>query len=307
MIVTAVVPVAGLGTRLLPATKSQPKEMLPLGSRPVVQYVVEELGAAGADELIFVTGRGKTAIEDHFDPDPHLIETLRSAGKEDLLARLDFERRGTSLAYVRQPRPLGLGDAVLRAEAVVAGRPFLLALGDCLIAGGSQGALSRRLGEALESGADAAIAVETIDPALSGRYGIAAPANPVTGQAGPPADEVIELAGLVEKPAPSEAPSRLAVAGRYALTAAIFDHLRSTAPGLGGEIQLTDAIASMIAGGARVVAVPLGEGERRLDTGTPGAYAAAFVEVALADPELSGPVRERIAELLAEESRQDPR
>jgi UTP--glucose-1-phosphate uridylyltransferase len=286
----AVVPVAGLGTRLLPATKAQPKEMLPVGTKPVVQHVVEELAAAGVTRVIFVTGRGKGAIEDHFDPDPALVELLRRAGKEELLARLDFERLGITFAYVRQPRPLGLGDAVRCAGPVLGSRPFLLALGDSILTGAGAPPLAARLAAAVERGASCAVAVEPVATESVGSYGIAVP----RGEAGA---ESFELAGLVEKPDPATAPSTLAVAGRYALGPRILAALEDVDPGHGGEVQLTDAIAALIEAGERVVAVPLVSGERRLDTGTPAAYAAAFVELALADPQLAPALQARLEEL----------
>lgn len=292
MIGEAVVPVAGLGTRLLPATKSQPKEMLPVGTKPVVQHVVEELAAAGVRRVVFVTGRGKGAIEDHFDPDPTLVEQLRRAGREELLARLDFERLGVSFAYVRQPRPLGLGDAIRCAGPALGRDPFLVALGDSIISGvPSRPPLAARLAAAVEQrGVRCAVAVERVEPARVSHYGIAVPAAPPTR-----ADEPgFELAGLVEKPDPGTAPSDLAVAGRYALTRGVLDVLDSLGPAPDGELGLTEAIAALIDSGERVVAVPLAAGERRLDTGTPAAYAAAFVELALADPELGPALRDRL-------------
>jgi UTP--glucose-1-phosphate uridylyltransferase len=149
-VVDAVVPVAGLGTRLLPATKSQPKEMLPVVGKPVVQYVVEELAAAGIERILFVTGRGKSAIEDHFDPDPDLIRRLRETGKEELLAELEYERMGVDFLYTRQPEPRGLGDAVACAERFAGDRPFALALGDSIIAGRSPSSVVNALAAALE-------------------------------------------------------------------------------------------------------------------------------------------------------------
>lgn len=295
------IPVAGLGTRMLPATKAQPKEMLPVGIKPVVQHVVEELTAAGVKRVVFVTGRGKSAIENHFDADPALTGLLRAAGREELLARLDFERLGTSFSYVRQPEALGLGDAVLQAAPQLGGQSFLLALGDSIIsrpAGETAPPVARRLAEAVEGGAACAVAVERVAGELTSRYGIAAPrAGEPEAESGRP----LRLAGLVEKPEPGSAPSDLAVAGRYALDSSIFAELRGQAeagPPATRELEISDAIARLIEAGERVVAVPLQAGERRLDTGTPFSYAAAFVEVALADPELGPELRRRVEELL---------
>jgi UTP--glucose-1-phosphate uridylyltransferase len=277
-VVDAVVPVAGLGTRLLPATKSQPKEMLPVVGKPVVQYVVEELAASGIERILFVTGRGKSAIEDHFDPDPDLIRRLRETGKEELLAELEYERMGVDFLYTRQAEPRGLGDAVACAERFAADRPFALALGDSILAGDSSSSVTRLLaGAAEEQGAAAAIAVEEIEPAEAPLRGVVIPA-------GEPADGVFEVAEMIEKPAELESKGELAVAARYVLTPAIFEALRQIEPDAAGEIQLTDAIAALIDGGRRVVGVRLPDGVRRHDVGTVEGYCRTFLELALADP-----------------------
>lgn len=292
----AVVPVAGLGTRLLPATKSQPKEMLPVGVKPVVQHVVEELAGCGIERIVLVTGRGKHAIEDHFDPDPRLVRALREEGKEELLARLGFERDGPQIAYVRQPRPLGLGDAVGRAAGLVpAGEPFAVALGDAIIGRHRPSDIVTRLARARERhGAVAAIAVEEVPRELTSRYGIVAPA--AGDQAG--ADASFAVADLVEKPAPARAPSTLAIAGRYVLMPEVFAALERTLPGLAGEVQLTDALRALLREGRPVVAVRLGDDEPRYDVGTAQSYATTFVEHALTDPEVGEAVRRRAEEVL---------
>jgi UTP--glucose-1-phosphate uridylyltransferase len=277
-VVDAVVPVAGLGTRLLPATKSQPKEMLPVVGKPVVQYVVEELAAAGIERILFVTGRGKGAIEDHFDPDPDLIRRLRETGKEELLAELEYERMGVDFLYTRQPEPRGLGDAVACAERFAGDRPFALALGDSIIAGGSPSSLVQALADALdEKHAAAAIAVEEIEPAEAGLRGVVIPA-------GSTSDAIFELAGVVEKPTEVGPRGTLAVAARYVLGPSIFPALREVEPDAGGEIQLTDAIARLIDAGERVIGMRLREDERRHDVGTVEGYCRTFLELALADP-----------------------
>ncbi len=220
-VTTAVVPVAGLGTRLLPATKSQPKEMLPVGGKPVVQHVVEELAAAGIERVVFVTGRGKGAIEDHFDRDPMLRAALERRGDDELLRRLAFEDLGVTFAYTRQPEPLGLGDAVLCAAGLGGEAPFAIALGDAILrAPSGQPLVVQRLADALEQHDGAcAIAVRDVPRAETGRYGIVATQD--TG-------DVVRVHGLVEKPEPDAAPSTLAVAGRYVMTPAIFGALRAT-------------------------------------------------------------------------------
>jgi UTP--glucose-1-phosphate uridylyltransferase len=277
-VVDAVVPVAGLGTRLLPATKSQPKEMLPVVGKPVVQYVVEELAAAGIERILFVTGRGKSAIEDHFDPDPDLIRRLRETGKEELLAELDYERMGVDFLYTRQAEPRGLGDAVACAERFAADRPFALALGDSILAGGGHSSVTGLLAAALEErSAAAAIAVEQIEPAEAPLRGVVIPS-------GPAPDAPFEVVGMIEKPAELASADGIAVAARYVLTPAIFEALRDVEPDPGGELQLTDAIAGLIDGGERVVGVRLPEGVRRHDVGTIEGYCRTFLELALADP-----------------------
>jgi UTP--glucose-1-phosphate uridylyltransferase len=287
-VMDAVVPVAGLGTRLLPATKSQPKEMLPVVGKPVVQYVVEELAAAGIERLLFVTGRGKSSIEDHFDPDPELIRALREGGKEDLLAELDFERMGVEFLYTRQAEPKGLGDAVACAERFAADRPFALALGDSILGHGTSSNVVPQLAEALDhAGAVAALAVEEINPSEAPLRGVVVPAGEV-------ADGPFDVAAMVEKPPAEEAPSRFAVAARYVLTPAIFPALRGIEAGTGGEIQLTDAISSLIDAGERVVGLRLPAGERRHDVGTVEGYCRTFLELALADPRFGERLRSQL-------------
>src|SRR5262245_28471077 len=204
----AVVPVAGQGTRLLPLTKSQPKEMLPVGRKPVVQYVVEELTRGGVRRVLFITGPGKTAIENHFDINGELIANLRESGREELLQELDFERKDVEYFYTRQRRQLGLGHAVLCARPMVGRQPFVVALGDSIIGLHAQSDIVRRMVEEFErSSADAVIAFEPVPRAEVVNYGIAKPRGP--------AGEVFELDGLIEKPGVAEAPSDLAVAARY--------------------------------------------------------------------------------------------
>jgi UTP--glucose-1-phosphate uridylyltransferase len=277
----AVVPVAGLGTRLLPATKSQPKEMLPVVGKPVVQYVVEELAAVGVDRVLFVTGRGKSSIEDHFDPDRELIQTLRTTGREQLLAELEYERMGVEFLYTRQADPLGLGDAVLCAERFAAERPFALALGDSILGRDRRSAVVRTLAGALDrADADAAIAVERVPSERASLYGIAVPAG--GGEPGP--GDPFPIVELVEKPAAGELPGTLAVAARYVLSPAIFEALRSLRADPSGEIELTEALGALIAAGATVLGVMLPPEERRYDVGTVEGYCRTFLEFALADP-----------------------
>jgi len=291
----AIVPVAGLGTRLLPATKSQPKEMLPVGRKPVVQYVVEELTRVGLQRVLFITGPGKASIENHFDLNGELIQTLRESGKEDLLAELEYERATVQYFYTRQRQLLGLGHAVLCARSFVGNQPFVVALGDSIIGMHAESDVVERMTRCFhDRRAAAVIAFEEVPPHEVGQYGIAQP------QSGPGnADgELFEIADLVEKPSPHEAPSNLAIAARYVLSPAIFDALSETRRGKGGEIQLTDAIRAVIRGGGKAYGVRLRPGERRYDIGNFQAYFEAFVEFALADPKFGAELRRYLEDML---------
>jgi UTP--glucose-1-phosphate uridylyltransferase len=286
----AVVPVAGLGTRLLPATKSQPKEMLPVGRRPVVQYVVEELTQAGCERFLFVTGRGKTSIENHFDVDFELIQSLRESGKEELLAELEFERARVQYFYTRQRETLGLGHAVLCARHFVGEAPFVVALGDSILGLERRSTVVRRMVELfVERRAAAVVAFETVPRADVRHYGIARPRG---------GGDVFEVEDVVEKPTPEEAPSDLAIAARYVFAPSIFEALTRTKPGKGGEIQLTDAMRIVIREGGRVFGVRLPEAERRFDIGNFDTYFRAFVEFALADEKHGASLRRHLQRLL---------
>jgi UTP--glucose-1-phosphate uridylyltransferase len=285
-IVKGVIPVAGMGTRLLPATKSQPKEMLPVGRRPVVQYVVEELQAAGLGQLLFVTGRKKTAIEDHFDPDPELVRTLSTGGGYALLDELAFTETNTRFFYTRQSTPRGLGDAVNHAREFVGDEHFVVALGDSIIQCHDGSAYLRTLMDAhLAAGAACTVAVEEVAREDVYRYGVVKPAGEI-------GDGAFEVDDLVEKPRVEAAPSNLAIAARYAFSPAIFDALARTAPDRNGELQLTDAIKLLLQLGHRVIAVPLREGERRYDIGNFESYFLAFIDFALADEKYGYMVRQ---------------
>jgi UTP--glucose-1-phosphate uridylyltransferase len=231
----AVFPVAGRGTRFLPATKASPKEMLPIVDKPLIQYAVEEAIDAGATKLVFVTGSSKRAIEDHFDSDPELESALQEAGKEALLQTIkDIVPEGVACIYIRQGKPLGLGHAVLCARPAVGNEPFFVHLADDLIASDVP-CLSQMAAEYDRHGGGV-IAVETVPQEETSSYGIVA------------VDEADDrrIVRIVEKPAPQDAPSNLAVVGRYLLPGEIFDKLETTGRGAGGEIQLTDAIADLL-------------------------------------------------------------
>ena len=223
MVDLAVVPVAGQGTRLLPSTKSQPKEMLPVGRKPVVQYVVEELARSGVKRLLFVTGAGKTSIENHFDHNVELIDFLRETGREDLLVELEFERMGLDYFYTRQRKQLGLGHAVLCARPLVGNQSFVVALGDSIIGMNAQSRIVARMAEEFERArADAIIAFEEVPREDVVQYGIAKPREE-SGAGG-----VFQLADIVEKPGVAEAPSNLAVAARYILKEAFAVRMKPT-------------------------------------------------------------------------------
>lgn len=292
MIDLAVVPVAGRGTRLLPLTKSQPKEMLPIGGRPVVQYVVEELVRCGVGRLCFITGPGKTAIENHFDVDAELIDHLRATGKEDLLEELAFEREDVDYFYTRQRRQLGLGHAVLCAEPFVRQQNFVVALGDSIIGLHAKSRVVQTMNREFEASDDVVgvIAFEEVPREEVFRYGIAKPRGT--------ADDIFELEDMIEKPSVEEAPSTLAVAARYVFSPLLFEYLKKTEPGKGGEIQLTDAVRAMIADGGKVLGVRLPKDEGRFDIGNFQSYFQAFAEFALADPIYGESFREDLKKML---------
>jgi UTP--glucose-1-phosphate uridylyltransferase len=295
-ITNAVVPVAGLGTRLLPATKSQPKEMLPVGKRPVVQYVVEELERNGIKRALFITGANKDSIENHFDYDPVLIRHLRETGKEELLAELEYERADIKFFYTRQKMQRGLGDAILHAEEFSGTAPFAVALGDSILGRHAQSLTLSRMKEIfMESDCAAVVAFEEVPMAEVHQYGVAHPDK------APQDGEPFVLRDIIEKPSRDEAPSNLAVAARYIFSHRIFPALHETKPGKGGEIQLTDAIRLLIRGGEKVIGLKLPPGEQRYDIGNFESYFQAFADFALFDPEYGPALRAHVKKLLAEE------
>jgi UTP--glucose-1-phosphate uridylyltransferase len=232
---SAVFPVAGRGTRFLPATKASPKEMLPIVDKPLIQYAVEEAIDAGATKLIFVTGSSKRAIEDHFDSDPELEKALTDSGKNDILAQIqDIVPKGVTCIYIRQGEPLGLGHAVLCARPAVGDEPFYVHLADDLI-DGKPPCLTQMAAE-YERHGGSVVAVETVPAEDTASYGI------VEVDAG----NDNQMTSIVEKPNPEDAPSNLAVVGRYLLDSSIFDKLENIGKGAGGEIQLTDGIAELL-------------------------------------------------------------
>ncbi|MGQ0428680.1 MAG: UTP--glucose-1-phosphate uridylyltransferase GalU [Gammaproteobacteria bacterium] len=270
----AVFPVAGRGTRFLPATKASPKEMLPVVDKPLIQYAVEEALAAGARSLVFITGASKRAIEDHFDSDAELEAALEAQGKQELADALrSMLPADAACIYIRQPAPLGLGHAVLCAEPVVGREPFFVHLADDLIDAGPPVLLQMR-DHYLERGGSL-VAVEQVPRSETGRYGIVA-----TEDAQGPLARIMRI---VEKPKPADAPSELAVVGRYLLSGSIFAELRNLGRGAGGEIQLTDGIAALL---AREAVYAYRFTGKRYDCGSKLGYLEATVEYALQHPEL---------------------
>jgi UTP--glucose-1-phosphate uridylyltransferase len=274
----AIVPAAGLGTRLLPATKSQPKEMLPVGRKPVVQYVVEELQAAAVRQILIITGRRKRAIEDHFDSDPLLVSALKEGGSDALLEELAFEGKAR-LFYTRQSQLKGLGHAVSLGADFVDGDDCVVSLGDSIIGAEDPAAPLRAMMRAhRDLGAAAVVAVEKVPEAETFRYGIVRINGPE-----PPPGEPVAMTDIVEKPPGGTVPSTLAVAARYVFSPAIFEALERTLPDRQGEIQLSDAIKLLIRKGEPVYAWLLPPGQRRYDVGNFESYFRAFIDFALAD------------------------
>ena len=275
----AIFPVAGLGTRFLPATKAQPKEMLPVVDKPLIQYAVEEAYAAGVREMIFVTGRHKRPIEDHFDMTFELEVALEQAGKAELLHVVrSVKPDDMECIYVRQPRALGLGHAVLCAQRLIGNEPFAVLLADDLLVGGTP--VLAQMAEQYKEWRVSMIAVQEVPAEQTQRYGI------VAGTA--VNERLMNIERIVEKPKPADAPSRMGVAGRYILTPGVFHEISTQQRGVGGEIQLTDGIAGLLRR-EKVFAYRY-EG-KRYDCGSKEGFLQANVELALAHPQLGGDFR----------------
>ncbi len=283
---TAVFPVAGRGTRFLPATKASPKEMLPIVDKPLIQYAVEEALAAGAERLVFVTGASKRAIEDHFDSDHELEKLLDSQGKSELADTL----RGVlpswaTCIYIRQPAPLGLGHAVLCARPAVGYEPFFVHLADDLI--DAEQPCLKQMAEVYQTKRASVLGVEEVAPSETDKYGIV--------DAGGSKEQLAEITAIVEKPKPDKAPSNLAVVGRYVLTPGIFDFLQNIGSGAGGEIQLTDGIAALMA--EEPVYAYRFKG-KRYDCGNKLGYLQATVEYGLKHDKLGASFRTYLQDLM---------
>ncbi|MDP3821277.1 MAG: UTP--glucose-1-phosphate uridylyltransferase GalU [Burkholderiales bacterium] len=275
MLVTrAIFPVAGLGTRFLPATKAQPKEMLPVVDKPLIQYAVEEAYAAGVRQMIFVTGRHKRPIEDHFDMTYELEMALEQAGKEELLKVVrSVKPDDMECIYVRQAQALGLGHAVLCGQRLVGDNPFAVLLADDLMVGDTP--VLQQMVEQFNEWRVSILAVQEVPAAQTRRYGIVA-GTPIN-------DHLLDVTGIVEKPAPEDAPSRLGVAGRYILTPGVFHEIATQQRGVGGEIQLTDGIAALL---RREKVFAYRYQGRRFDCGSKEGFLEANVALALDHPEL---------------------
>jgi UTP--glucose-1-phosphate uridylyltransferase len=287
----AVIPAAGLGTRLLPATKSQPKEMLPVGRKPTIQYVVEELEAAGVKQILIITGQKKRAIEDHFDRDAELIRSLREKGNYELVDALKHEEAGVQLFYTRQSEQLGTAHAISLAENFADDEPFVVCLGDSIIRSDEPGSFLKRLMDTHEKrNASVTIAFQEVERENVVKYGIAAP-DPEHSE-----NSEFRLRGLVEKPSVDKAPSNLAISARYVFSPEIFDTIRKTSQ-KNGEYQITDSIR-LLMDSSEVWGLKLGPGEKRYDVGGFESYFEAFLTFALEDEEVGEAFRKYAMGLL---------
>lgn len=284
----AVFPAAGLGTRFLPATKAQPKEMLPLVDKPIIQYGVEEAMASGCDQIIIVTGRGKTAIEDHFDTSYELEHMLEHRGKHDLLTIVRQISDMMHVSYVRQKEAMGLGHAVLTAKELVGNEPFAVLLADDVV--DSEIPCLRQMIDVFEETQSSVLAIQEVDRKAISAYGVL-DAKPVDGRW---KGQLFEVSNLVEKPKPEDAPSNLAIIGRYILTPRVFEALERTQLGTGGELQLTDGLRELLKT-EKIYGFRF-EGKRH-DTGDKLGFLKATVEFALKRPDLGGELRAWLKDL----------
>ena len=288
----AVIPAAGFGTRFLPATKATPKEMLPIVDKPTIQYIVEEALASGIEEILIISGHAKRAIEDHFDSAPVLERELEEKGKDDLLAIIR-ETADINVHYIRQKKMRGLGDAILCAKSFMAGGPFAVLLGDDVVYAdatkGQQPAL-RQLIDIYDTYGGSVLGCQQVVPEKVSSYGIVA-GKEIAGS------KLLKVSDMIEKPELSEAPSNIAVLGRYIISPTIFELLEHTAPGKGGEVQLTDALKQLAL--VEPVWAYCFEG-KRYDVGDKLGFLKATVEFALRRPDLGGPFRSYLEELMKE-------
>jgi UTP--glucose-1-phosphate uridylyltransferase len=290
----AVIPVAGMGTRFLPATKAVPKELLPVVDRPALQYIVEEAARAGLREVLMVTGRGKAAIEDYFDRHPELEQALENKGDDQRLATVHASTEVAQVHFVRQGHAGGLGHAVLQAASFVGDEPFAVLLGDDLV--DARDHLLEHMLAVQRAHGGSVIALLDVGRENIDKYGAVAVEK--VADAALEGDEVVRVIGLVEKPPVDEAPSSLAVIGRYLLAPQVFDVLRETPPGRGGEIQLTDALATLVERGEPLHGVVFSG--RRYDTGDRLDYLKAVVQLATERDDLGPPLRAWLREFVAD-------
>ena len=280
----AVIPAAGLGTRFLPATKAQPKEMLPIVDKPTIQYIIEEAASAGVEDIIIVTGRSKRSIEDHFDRSIELEMELEKAGKADWLAMVKSISEIANIHFIRQKQPLGLGHAVLTASHFIGEEPFAVLLGDDVVV--SQKPVLQQMVEIFNEYKTSILGVQEVAPEAVHRYGIV-DCRHVD-------DDVYKVRDLVEKPAKENAPSNIAILGRYILTPSIFSYLENQTPGANGEIQLTDSLKRLAKDEAMYAYVFKGH---RYDVGTKIGFLQANIEFALRNPEVANDLKKYLAEL----------
>ena len=279
----AVIPAAGLGTRVLPATKAQPKEMLVIVDKPSLQYIVEELVESGIKDIIIVTGRNKNSIEDHFDHSYELEDTLKKNNKNTLLEKVEDISSMANICYVRQNHPKGLGHAILKAKSFVGDEPFVIALGDDIVY--NDVPVAKQLIDNYSKYGSSIVGCQEVKESDVSKYGIVKPLLSLD-------EKTVEMEDFIEKPSIEEAPSKLACLGRYLLTPKIFDYLEKTEPGKGGEIQLTDAIVAMMKDGEKVLAYNF-EG-KRYDIGNKFGLLKANIEFGLRNEE----TREELLEYL---------
>lgn len=292
MITKAIIPAAGLGTRMLPLTKAQPKEMLPLAGKPCIQYIVEELAAVGVKQILFITGQKKRAIEDHFDKDMDLNRLLSGSGQKELLATLDFEDLDVQFFYTRQSTPTGLGDAVNHARDFVGNDPFIIALGDAVIYSGERVPLvARMLDQYTKNPGSLVIGTHEVPLESVAKYGIIKPQKTLR-------DGLVVIEDVIEKPSPQQTPSNLAFAARYIMPPSLFDALNRTSPGKGGEVQLTDGIRLLLKEGTKGFGVSLTAKETRYDIGNMASYYEAFLDFALMDEKYGYQLRQYLVSKL---------
>ncbi len=287
----AVIPAAGLGTRVLPATKAQPKEMLVIVDKPSLQYIVEELVESGIKDIVIVTGRNKNSIEDHFDFSYELEHTLQKENKNNLLQKIESLSSMANIFYVRQNHPLGLGHAVLKAKPFIGDEPFIIALGDDIVYN-SETPVAKQLIENYEKYEASIVGCQEVAVEDVSKYGIVKPTEKID-------EKTVEINDFIEKPSIKEAPSKLACLGRYLLNGRIFEYLEKVKPGKGGEIQLTDAILDMLKAGEKVVAYEF-EG-KRYDIGSKIGLLKANIEFGLRNEE----IKEELKEYLKEEKHRE--